>query len=126
MYEVEILNLKKYYPVREKLFSTSQRYVKAVDDVSLAIRKGETFGLVGESGCGKSSCARTVIRIHDPTSGRIELDGQDISSLTQRELMPYRRKMQMIFQDPYASLNARMTVRDIICLLYTSPSPRDS
>src|SRR5699024_6731107 len=82
--------------------------------VSFTLRKGRTFGLVGESGCGKSSCARTIIRIYDPTSGKIILDGQDITKLSARQLQPIRRKMQMIFQDPYASLNARMTVRDII------------
>lgn len=87
---------------------------EAVSGVSFDLGKGETLGLVGESGCGKSSCARTVIRIYDPTDGTILLDGQDISHMSQRELKPLRRKMQMIFQDPYASLNARMTVRDII------------
>ena len=88
--------------------------VHAVDHVSFTLEKGKTLGLVGESGCGKSSCARTIIRIYDPTEGQILLDGQDITHMKQRELKPLRRKMQMIFQDPYASLNARMTVRDII------------
>ena len=88
--------------------------VHAVDNVSFTLEKGKTLGLVGESGCGKSSCARTIIRIYDPTGGQILLDGQDITHMKQRELKPIRRKMQMIFQDPYASLNARMTVRDII------------
>ena len=88
--------------------------VHAVDNVSFTLEKGKTLGLVGESGCGKSSCARTIIRIYDPTEGQILLDGQDITHMKQRELKPLRKKMQMIFQDPYASLNARMTVRDII------------
>ena len=88
--------------------------VHAVDDVSLTLKKGRTLGLVGESGCGKSSCARTIIRMYDPTSGQIILEGDDITNLSQKQLKPYRKKMQMIFQDPYASLNARMTVRDII------------
>lgn len=88
--------------------------VHAVDDVSLTLKKGRTLWLVGESGCGKSSCARTIIRMYDPTSGQIILDGDDITNLSQKQLKPYRKKMQMIFQDPYASLNARMTVRDII------------
>ncbi len=88
--------------------------VHAVDDVSFTLKRGRTFGLVGESGCGKSSCARTIIRIYEPSEGRIILDGQDITHMKQRELQPIRHKMQMIFQDPYASLNARMTVRDII------------
>lgn len=108
--KLKVVKLTKHFPVR----GPGRKVVHAVDGVSFEIARGKTLGLVGESGCGKSSCARTVIRIHDPSSGRIELDGQDISSLSQRELMPYRRKMQMIFQDPYASLNARMTVRDII------------
>ena len=90
------------------------KVVHAVDDVSFSIREGKTLGLVGESGCGKSSCARTVIRIYDPTSGSIILDSEDITRLSQKQLLPHRRKMQMIFQDPYASLNARMTVQDII------------
>ena len=88
--------------------------VHAVDHVNFTLEKGKTLGLVGESGCGKSSCARTIIRIYDPTEGQILLDGQDITHMKQRKLKPLRRKMQMIFQDPYASLNARMTVRDII------------
>ena len=82
--------------------------------MSFTLQKGRTFGLVGESGCGKSSCARTIIRIYEPTGGKILLDGQDISHMKSRQLQLLRRKMQMIFQDPYASLNARMTVRDII------------
>ena len=88
--------------------------VHAVDGVSFSIEKGQTLGLVGESGCGKSSCARAIIRIYDPTAGTVLLDGEDITHLSQKKLQPIRRKMQMIFQDPYASLNARMTVRDII------------
>ena len=90
------------------------KVVHAVDDVSFTITRGKTLGLVGESGCGKSSCARTIIRIYEPTSGSILLDGTDISGMTQKQLLPYRRRMQMIFQDPYASLNARMTVQDIV------------
>ena len=88
--------------------------VHAVDGVSFTLEKGKTLGLVGESGCGKSSCARTIIRIYDVTAGKILLDGTDITNMKQKELKPLRKNMQMIFQDPYASLNARMTVRDII------------
>ena len=88
--------------------------VHAVDDVSFCIRRGQTLGLVGESGCGKSSCARSIIRVYDPTGGTILLDGTDITHMSQTQLQPLRRKMQMVFQDPYSSLNARMTVRDII------------
>ena len=107
---VRVTNLTKHFPVR----GSGQRVVHAVDQVSFSIDRGTTLGLVGESGCGKSSCARTIIRIYEPTSGQIELDGQDISTCSPQALLPIRRKMQMIFQDPYAALNARMTVRDII------------
>ena len=105
---LEVKNLTKHFPV------SGGKVVHAVDDVSFAITRGKTLGLVGESGCGKSTCARTVIRIYEPTSGRIILDGNDITELSQKQLLPHRRKMQMIFQDPYASLNSRMTVQDII------------
>ncbi len=105
---LQVDHLTKHFPVGGK------KLVHAVDDVSFSILQGKTLGLVGESGCGKSSCARTIIRIYEPTSGKIFLDGEDISMLSQKQLLPYRRKMQMIFQDPYASLNARMTVHDII------------
>ena len=88
--------------------------VHAVDDVNFTLRRGRTFGLVGESGCGKSSCARTIIRIYEPSQGKIIFNGQDIAHLKPRQMQPVRRNMQMIFQDPYASLNARMTGRDII------------
>ena len=107
---LRITNLTRHFPVR----GSRDKFVHAVDDVSFAIEAGTTLGLVGESGCGKSTCARTIIRIYEPTAGRIELCGRDITNLSQKELKPLRRDMQMIFQDPYASLNARMTVRDII------------
>ena len=107
---LEVRDLTKHFPVS----GSKRQVVHAVDGVSFQVPRGKTLGLVGESGCGKSSCARTIIRIYDPTSGQIILDGQDITHLTQRQLIPLRRNIQMIFQDPYASLNARMTVRDII------------
>ena len=88
--------------------------VHAVDDVNFTLRRGRTFGLVGESGCGKSSCARTIIRIYEPSQGKIIFNGQDIAHLKPRQMQPVRRNMQMIFQDPYASLNPRMTVGEII------------
>ena len=100
---LKIEHVSKFYPG-----------VTALKDVSFTLQKGKTLGLVGESGCGKSTCARTIIRMYDVTDGKILLDGEDITSLKQKELKPLRKKMQMIFQDPYASLNARMTVRDII------------
>lgn len=106
---LEVKNLVKHFPVKG-----SKSVVHAVDDVSFGIEKGKTLGLVGESGCGKSSCARTIIRIYDPTGGEIFVDGEEISTKTQSQLQPIRRKMQMIFQDPYSSLNGRMVVRDLI------------
>jgi len=105
---LKVEHLTKHFPVG------GGKVVHAVDDVSFSIKKGTTLGLVGESGCGKSSCARTIIRIYEPTSGSILLNGTDISHMSQKQLLPYRRSMQMIFQDPYASLNARMTVQDIV------------
>lgn len=107
---LEVKNLSKHFQVPGR----KDKFVHAVDNVSFKIDKGKTLGLVGESGCGKSTCARTIIRIYEPTSGEIFLDGENITKLSQKELLPYRKKIQMIFQDPYASLNARMTVRDII------------
>ncbi len=111
---LNVKNLKKYFPVSSGILGKEKNYVKAVDDVSFFIKKGETFGLVGESGCGKSTLGRTLIRLYDVTEGTIEYNGTDISRLKEKELFPYRKKIQMIYQDPYASLDARMTVADII------------
>jgi oligopeptide transport system ATP-binding protein len=110
---LDIKNLIKYFPANKGLFS-KKSYVKAVDDVSFTINKGETLGLVGESGCGKTTTGRTLLKLYEPTSGQIIFKGKDISNLSDKEMIPIRRKMQMIFQDPYASLNPRMTVGDII------------
>ncbi len=106
--------LTKYFPVQRGLFGRSTKYLRAVEDVSLRVRRGETLGLVGESGCGKSTLGRLVLRLLDPTFGRVIFDGQDLSRMTQAELRPLRRRMQIIFQDPYSSLNPRMTVREIV------------
>ena len=104
----EIENLSKYFDVENK------KKLRAVDGISLQIKRGETFGLVGESGCGKSTLGRTLVRIYEPTSGSIRYDGKDIAKLGRREAKEYASKVQMIFQDPYASLNPRMTIGDII------------
>ena len=113
---VEVEHLKQYFPVAGKgLFK--KNYVKAVDDVSFYINKGETLGLVGESGCGKTTTGRTLIRLIEPTSGKITYDGNviyDSKTGTKANMLPYRRKMQIVFQDPYASLDPRMTVGDIV------------
>ena len=109
---IEVKNLKKYFGGGG--FLNKKPETKAVDNVSFSIAKGDTFGLIGESGCGKSTVARTMIRLYDPTSGSVIFDGIDIARLGENELMPYRRRMQMIFQDPYASLNPRMTVKRIV------------
>jgi oligopeptide transport system ATP-binding protein len=111
-YLIEVKNLRKYFGGGG--FLNKKPVIKAVDDISFSISKGETFGLIGESGCGKSTAARTMIRLHDPTSGSVIFDGTDIARLSEKELMPYRRRIQMIFQDPYASLDPRMTVKRIV------------
>ncbi|HBV68006.1 MAG TPA: peptide ABC transporter ATP-binding protein [Clostridiales bacterium] len=111
---IEVKNLKKYFVKNKGFIKKDLGVVKAVDDVSFYIRRGETLGLVGESGCGKSTTGRTILRLYEPTSGEILYSGKDIAKLSREQMMPYRKKMQMIFQDPYASLNSRMTVSDII------------
>lgn len=109
---LEVRNLKKYFPVRTDFWGRPTAYLKAVDDVSFSIRKGETLGLVGESGCGKSTTGRSIIHLYEPTAGEILFKGKTINRLSGKKQL--RRDMQMIFQDPYASLNPRMTVGDIV------------
>lgn len=111
---LEIKNLKKYFTVQTPLFQREKNKLKAVDDISFVIQKGETFGLVGESGCGKSTTGRCIVKLYEPSGGEIIYDGVDIGKLTEKQMLPYRKKIQMIFQDPYASLNTRMTIADII------------
>jgi oligopeptide/dipeptide ABC transporter ATP-binding protein len=111
---LEIKNLKKYFPVKEGVFRRTVAHVKAVDDISFHIKKGETLGLVGESGCGKSTAGRTILRLLEATEGEIWFEGKNLLDLDKRELREMRKEMQIIFQDPYASLNPRMTVADIV------------
>src|SRR5579883_3173375 len=111
---IDVRNLVKYYPVTGGIFKTKVADVKAVDDISFSIKRGETFGLVGESGCGKSTAGRAILRLHEPTSGSVYYDGTDITKLSPGEMKKLRSKLQIIFQDPYSSLNPRMPVSDII------------
>ena len=111
---LEVEHLKQYFPVRQG-FKTIP--LKAVDDVSFSIKPGETLGLVGESGCGKTTVGRTLLRLYQPTSGKITFDGDvlyDSETKIDVDMLPYRKQMQMVFQDPYSSLDPRMTVEDII------------
>lgn len=112
---LQVEHLKQYFPVGG--FGKNKRFVKAVDDVSFYINKGETLGLVGESGCGKTTTGRSILRLHEPTGGKIVYDGKvifDYENKVKVDMLPYRRKMQIVFQDPYASLDPRMTVSDIV------------
>ena len=111
---LEVTDLKKHFPIYRGVFSKVSGQVYAVDGVSFSIGRGETLGLVGESGCGKSTVGRTLLRLLEPTAGTVKVGGEDITHLAGERLLPYRRRMQMIYQDPYASLNPRMTAGEIV------------
>ena len=111
---LKISDLKTYFPIRNGFFGGITSYVKAVDNISFDVYKGETLGLVGESGCGKTTCGRTILRLEEPTSGKIVYKGKDVSTMNSEELRLFRKEVQIIFQDPYSSLNPRMTIGNAI------------
>jgi oligopeptide transport system ATP-binding protein len=111
---LEVKDLKVHFPVQHSLFARTREYLRAVDGVSFNVAPGETVGLVGESGCGKTTLGRAILRLVEPTSGGIVLEGEDLTAMGQRELRARRRKLQMVFQDPYGSLNPRFTIEDAI------------
>ncbi len=111
---LQVNDLKKHFPVRGSLFSRKSNWVYAVDGVSFEVERGETLSLVGESGCGKSTVGRAILRLFDITAGQVVLDGQRIDGLSPQGLRSMRRRVQVVFQDPFSSLNPRMRVRDIL------------
>jgi peptide/nickel transport system ATP-binding protein len=110
---LQVANLKKHFPIRGGFLGTVSAYVRAVDGVSFTIRQGETLALVGESGCGKSTVGKAILRLYDVTDGSVVLEGRRIDNLRTRKLRPLRRKVQVVFQDPFSSLNPRMRVREL-------------
>lgn len=111
---LEVQNVKKYFPIPSKLFSRKKEFVKAVDGVSFTVNKGETLSIVGESGCGKSTTGRMIMKLLDITEGKVIFEGQDITNMTDDQIRPLRKEFQMVFQDPYASLNPRLTIKEIL------------
>lgn len=111
---LEVDDLKMYFPLRRKIFSKERSFIKAVDGVSFSIEKGQTFGLVGESGCGKTTTGKCILKIHKASGGRIIYDGKDITNLKEKDVLKYRRDIQLVFQDPYGSLDPRQSVRSIL------------
>ncbi|WP_040287324.1 ABC transporter ATP-binding protein [Sporosarcina koreensis] len=111
---LEVQNVKKYFPLPSRLFSRKKEFVKAVDGVSFTVNKGETLSIVGESGCGKSTTGRMIMKLLDITEGKVLFEGQDITNMTDDQIRPLRKEFQMVFQDPYASLNPRLTIKEIL------------
>ena len=111
---LEVRNLSVHFPVPHGVLGRARGFVKAVDDVSFTLAPGETLGLVGESGCGKTTLGRALVRLVEPMAGRVLFEGEDLAQMSGAELRARRRKLQMIFQDPFGSLNPRMTIEDVI------------
>ncbi|HBE45974.1 MAG TPA: peptide ABC transporter ATP-binding protein, partial [Spirochaetaceae bacterium] len=111
---LDVRGLKMHFPIKASFFSKAKNFIYAVDGIDFQVRKGETLGLVGESGCGKSTTARAIAQLYKPTAGEVILNGKDLTKLPPQEMIEARKNMQMVFQDPYASLNPRMTAGDII------------